>query len=90
MNIKTPPRKMEEHALVEWVYDHDFKYWSAIYLEIVQDNPAKMEELFRQEVYDIIDDAVRYGDEYSKYILDERDEDDVYNCLHFRKPKDNK
>lgn len=78
VNLKTPPHKMEAHELLEWVFDHDFQYWAREYRDSVVANPARIEELFKEEVYDMIDDAIRDGDEYTDYVLDEGDDYESY------------
>ncbi len=62
---------MNVQDLVQWIIEWDFGYWAAIYLEENATNRARMRELFEDEIYDLIDDEVRYGYMYADYILHE-------------------
>lgn len=72
--MKMPPHNMTEYNLVQWIYDNDFSYWAELYLEDVRCDQIRLKELFDDEVYDMIDDEVRYGEAYEKYVRQEDDE----------------
>ncbi len=70
--MKTPPHKMNVQDLVQWIVEFDFGYWTVIYFEENSTNREYIKELFEEEVYDLIDDEVRYGYMYEDYILHEK------------------
>ncbi len=58
--------------LVQWIFEFDFNYWATVCFLDENETREFIKESFNEEVYDLIDDEVRYGYMYADYILHEK------------------